>query len=71
VSPEYRAKGIGKHMLSFLINVSAGETLSLFVAASNIDAIGLYKKSGFVAGDKFETNYNGQSVYAIKMVRPI
>jgi putative acetyltransferase len=43
--------------------------VNLFVAKTNVPAKELYKRYGFEVSDEFLTEYNGEPVYANKMVR--
>ncbi len=49
VDPSYRNKGLGKYLLSEIINLLSGKatTLQLDVRKSNLPAINLYRSMGF------------------------
>jgi putative acetyltransferase len=68
VCPSVRGKGIGKEILEFLLSQINGR-VNLFVAKTNVPAKELYKRYGFEVSDEFLTEYNGEPVYANKMVR--
>ncbi len=68
VCPSVRGKGIGKSLLDFMLLNETG-AVSLFVAKTNVPAKRLYNSFGFEITDEFETEYNGVSVWANKMVR--
>lgn len=68
IHPNMRGKGIGKQLLEYLLSKIEGQA-ELFVAKTNVIAKCLYKQYGFIVVDEFETNYNGVSVFANKMIR--
>lgn len=68
VCPSARGKGIGKAILEFLLSQINGRA-TLFVAKTNFPAKELYKAYGFEVSDEFLTDYNGQPVFANKMIR--
>ena len=68
VHPESRGNGIGKALLEFLLLKIKGEAC-LYVAKSNVSAKALYGAYGFKVTEEFETQYNGVSVLANKMIR--
>lgn len=74
VHPDYMQKGYGQLMMDTLLkkSIEAGcETISLEVRMSNIAAIQLYKKNGFIEVNVRKNYYsdNGESAYL--MVKPI
>ncbi|MCG7562385.1 MULTISPECIES: GNAT family N-acetyltransferase [Pseudoalteromonas] len=68
VHPNYRGHGIGKDLLEHLLSLTS-RSASLYVAASNSFAKEMYKKSGFVITETFETTYNSVKVTVNKMVK--
>jgi putative acetyltransferase len=70
VHPSGRGKGLGKHLLEYMLSKVEGAA-TLYLAKTNDNAKGLYEKFGFTVVDEFETEYNGLSVFANKMVRTI
>ncbi len=68
VHPSYRGKGVGKALLQHLISI-AGKPARLSVAKSNVPAVELYRRHGFVTVREFEAYYNGVPVQAIEMER--
>lgn len=70
VHPNARGRGIGKSLLEYLLSEISGEA-SLYVAKSNYLTKKLYSVYGFKIVDEFETTYNGISVFANKMLRPV
>ncbi len=66
VCPSARGKGIGKKLLTFLLNKLSGN-VNLFVAKSNNPAKQLYVKHGFKVTNEFLTQYNGVNVLANRM----
>jgi len=59
VKKEYRKKGNGDLLLKELIN-STKKNITLEVKESNVIAINLYKKNGFVEVSKRKNYYNGE-----------
>lgn len=68
VHPEHRGKGVGKHLLEFLLSNMQGQPC-LYVASTNQPAKCLYQRYGFSVTDTFETTYNKVPVIAQKMAR--
>jgi len=68
VQPRARGKGVGIKLLEFMLAKINGAA-TLYVAASNFPAIGLYQKYGFVIRSEFKTTYNKVNVLANKMER--
>ena len=66
VHPLFRGNGIGKTLLTFLLQRIPGPA-SLNVAKNNVPAIKLYQRFGFNIVDEFETQYNGTAVMANTM----
>ena len=63
VTPEKRGKGIAMLLMSHAISVAqekGAEVLALEVRASNIDAITLYEKCGFVQTGVRQKYYEGR-----------
>ena len=70
VHPFHRGKGIGTHLLEFLLNhPNSFKNISLNVVHTNHPAKFLYNKFGFKIIETFLTDYNQQDVYADKMAR--
>ena len=67
VHPELRGKGIGKEMICF-VKSKLKNNISLYVAASNISAISLYKTQGFQKMKEFVGEYSGIPVNVTKML---
>ncbi len=66
VCPSARGKGIGKKLLTFLLNQLSGN-VNLYVAKSNHPAKQLYLQYGFKISNEFLTQYNGVNVLANRM----
>lgn len=73
VHPAFQRQGLAQEMMNFAINeaIHKGcETLSLEVRVSNIKAINLYEKNGFITVSTRKGYYsNGEDAYL--MVKPI
>lgn len=64
ISPEKQGEGLGKHLLQFLKEFSADrneQEIWLEVRASNLAALALYSKLGFVEVDKRRAYYPCES----------
>ncbi len=64
-----RGKGLGEQLLQYLIQRINGPA-TLCVAKSNLPAVTLYNKHGFVVVREFKSSYNGVPVQVNEMVRP-
>jgi [ribosomal protein S18]-alanine N-acetyltransferase len=67
VEPEWRGKGIGSHLLKFVIEKNKDCDFFLEVRPSNQSAISLYKKFGFFEVGRRKKYYGDED--AIMMVR--
>lgn len=70
VKPKFRGKKVGQKLLEFMLS-KIGNNACLYVASTNTPAIELYRRYGFKAIEKIETNYNATPVSADKMIRTI
>jgi len=69
VCPAARGKGVGKTILEFLLTKISGQA-NLSLAKTNTPAKKLYENYGFEEKNEFQTEYNGEPVLALEMVRP-
>jgi len=66
VDPNNRAKGIGSKLMEELIKISNGRDIILEVDEENIEALGLYRKYGFMKVGEREKYYKDKNAIVMK-----
>ncbi|GLR04426.1 hypothetical protein GCM10007906_20140 [Vibrio hyugaensis] len=66
VNPDFRRLGIGKKLLSFL-KIEVNENLALFTLKSNVTAIDLYTKHGFIIVEEFIDPTLENEIWIVKL----
>ncbi|MDC7806306.1 GNAT family N-acetyltransferase [Luteimonas sp BLCC-B24] len=69
VDPAARGAGIGAALLRHMLAGMAG-AVELDVVASNAAALALYRRAGFVHGERGRAVYNGVAVDVLRLRRP-
>jgi [ribosomal protein S18]-alanine N-acetyltransferase len=69
VKPIYRKKGYADNLMEYLINLNDYTDITLEVKESNISAINLYKKHGFIVVAKRKNYYNSEDGFLMHKKR--
>lgn len=69
VDPAARGAGIGSTLLTHMLDGMPG-AVELDVVASNAAALALYRRAGFVHGERGRAVYNGVAVDVLRLRRP-
>lgn len=69
VDPDARGAGIGASLLTHML-ASMPVAVDLDVVASNTAALTLYRRAGFVHGERGRAIYNGVAVDVLRLRRP-
>jgi putative acetyltransferase len=67
VEPNARGKGVAAKLLSYIVPKLPSNAF-LFVLKSNVRAIALYEKFGFVAQQEFMIDFQGRNIMLTKMI---